>query len=198
MIPAAVAVHPRSGLHPGSLVITRATESGRPADPRPAMANSVPMMGHPGTGRLAGILAVATGLVLPISTGCGGQSGPPTAAVSGRVTIDGAAVEGVEVRFLGPGLTAVGTTAADGTYRLERGAAIGMNTVCLSKFTGTLPAGIDSGQLEAMAAAQPAGQGEPKIRQLIPRRFSDPAGSELSFDVAPAGSTAANFDLPAE
>jgi hypothetical protein len=131
---------------------------------------------------------------------CRRAVGPVTAPVSGRVTIGGEPVEGVEVLFVGVGMNGVGTTGPDGSYSLERGAVVGENRVCLKKYTGAVPGGaggLDAGQLEAMAAAQGGRQGRDAIRQIIPARFSDPASSELSYVVPAAGAKDADFSLPA-
>lgn len=131
---------------------------------------------------------------------CRRADGPVTAPVSGRVTIGGEPAAGVEVHFIGQGMNGVGTTGPDGGYRLERGAVVGPNRVCLLRYTGTVPggaAGLDAGQLEAMAAAQGGRQGRDAVRQIMPARFSDPAATELSLVVPPDGTTTADFALPA-
>lgn len=144
------------------------------------------------TARVSCIVAVVWATV-----GCGGTRGPATAVVSGRVTLGGEPVEGVEVRFMGPGMNGVGMTGEDGCFKLERGAAVGENRVCLRKYVGDLPPGLDAGQLEAMVAAQGGRQGKPSIRQVVPARFSDPGKTELLFVVPPGGTTEADFALPA-
>lgn len=143
----------------------------------------------------ASILVVAAGLCL---LGCGGD--PYTLApVAGVVTIDGEPAAAVMVTFVGEGMTGVGRTDTSGRYRLERGAVVGANTVYLSKFVGGGASGdgLDPGQLEAMAAAQ----GGPRAggpRQVIPRRYSDPALTELQVDVPAGGTDAANFTLTSD
>jgi hypothetical protein len=88
------------------------------------------------------VLALAAAVAV---VGCGKLTGPKTAEVTGRVTIDGKPVEGVIIQFepdesgVAPGKkaqpTAFGTTDADGRYRAFRtgnkayGAVVGVNHV---------------------------------------------------------------------
>jgi len=70
--------------------------------------------------------------------GCG-KSGPETAPVSGKVTVDGKVVAGAAVMFLpiAGGRPATGVTDAEGVFRLETfkdfdGAVLGDHTVTVS------------------------------------------------------------------
>ncbi len=136
--------------------------------------------------------------------GCGGGSnGPPRASVSGKVTIDGEPVEGVEVNFLNPEFPNYGSfakTDAEGNYKLVQGAVPGVNTIFFSKVEGGDMAlnpdeGIDAGQLEAMSVGNNGGQSSVELpKQIIPEEYTDPS-SKLTFPVPDGGTSDANFDL---
>lgn len=67
--------------------------------------------------RLPVWLLVVTAALL---SGCGGDDTPPLGEVTGKVTLDGAPLDGVIVVFKPEvGRVATGTTNADGTYELE-------------------------------------------------------------------------------
>ncbi len=140
-------------------------------------------------------------LALP---GCGGgeDDGPPRASVSGRVTIDGKPVEGVEVHFINPDYPnngSFGLTDSEGNYRLAKGAVVGLNNIFFSKIVGDesilKEEGMDAAQLEAMnAAGTPGGKGQQGPKQLVPEEFTSEK-SKLTFEVPAGGTTKANFDL---
>lgn len=134
--------------------------------------------------RRSGWLLVA-GLLL---VGCGG--GDQFAPVSGVVHLSGKPLAGASVSFepvlsdkatYGPGSHAI--TDAEGRFKLKvstqnrSGALIGKHTVRIS--LGDAPKG-DPG-------------GAHLTRELLPARYN--SKSELTFDVAPGGTSAANFDL---
>lgn len=129
-------------------------------------------------------------LLLSSLVGCKSEEFP-VAPISGVITLDGKPLEGAKVGFgprakpselvAGPG--AYGKTDANGAYQLrtldgKEGAVIGPNKVTISKWkTKTLP----NGEVIALPV------------DLIPRRYN--SDTELSFDVAPGGTSDANFDL---
>lgn len=136
--------------------------------------------------------------------GCGSSTdGPDRAPVSGRLTIDGKAIENVEVNFFNPDFpkhTGFGTTDGDGNFRLVQGAVPGKNTVFFSKLlvsknASGLPDDIvnDSGQVEAMGL-DTGGRQSSGIKQLVPIAFSTGA-SKLTVEVPDSGTDSANFDL---
>ena len=134
-------------------------------------------------------------VVLAAVLGCSDAKPYKTAAVSGRVTLDGKPLAGAVVSFTpvrkpgdaltGPG--ARGETDADGKYSLktafaERGATIGRNRVFVS----------------TRRFERPPDQPDATARQTAPEKvppkyFSDK--SALYFDVPANGTSAANFDL---
>jgi hypothetical protein len=134
-------------------------------------------------------------VVLVAAFGCSDGKPYKTAAVSGRVTLDGKPLPGAMVSFTpvnppgaaltGPG--ARGETDADGKYTLktafaERGGTIGRNRVFIStrKFD------------------RPADQPEATAREVAPEKvpakyFTDRAA--IYFEVPAGGTSEANFDL---
>lgn len=93
-------------------------------------------------------------LLLSVSGGCGGQAypGPPRAAVSGKVTFDGAPIGIGSITFLpkaGNGPVS-GGTITDGAFNLteEFGPTIGEQTVQFQwrKPTGKKQVSVDGGQ----------------------------------------------------
>jgi hypothetical protein len=143
-------------------------------------------------------------LGIGVLLGCGsGDDGPPRASVSGKLTIDGKPVPGVDVNFVHPDFPQHGSyakTDEDGNFRLVQGAVVGVNTVFFSKVTGDTAmtdeeGGMDAGQFEAMAEGndQIAKQG-PKIEQVIPPEYAT-SQSKLTFNVPEGGTNSANFEL---
>lgn len=154
-------------------------------------------------------LALLLGLAVSVPTGlfgCGKKvSGPPRASVSGKVTLGGKAVEGIEVHFFNeeyPDYGAYGVTDASGNFRLVQGAVVGKNKVYFSKTEGTAPvtldpeSGMDAGQLEAMQIGNEKSVAvkELGIKELVPAQYTG-ANSKLTFQVPPEGADSANFDL---
>jgi hypothetical protein len=148
----------------------------------------------------SGLTALAIGCLL----GCGGgDDGPPRASVSGKLTIDGKPVEGVDVNFVHPDHPQHGSyaqTDAEGNFRLVQGAVVGVNTVFFSKVSSDMAmtdaeGGMDAGQFEAMAEGNPQNvKGGPKIEQVIPPEYATSA-SKLTFNVPEGGTDSANFEL---
>jgi hypothetical protein len=128
--------------------------------------------------------------------GCGASSKPyGTAAVSGRITLDGKPLEGAKVIFFpihdpqsGPlsGPESYGTTDADGRYVLttafgEKGATVGPNRVTVS----TVKYEASASNPDAVRVVAP---------ERIPKKYQTERGM-LKFEVPPQGSQSANFDL---
>jgi hypothetical protein len=129
--------------------------------------------------------------------GCSGGSKPyKTAAVSGRVTLDGRPLAGARVTFqpvhdpqagLMSGPEAHGVTDADGNYALttvfdDTGATIGRNRVMISTRRLERPPHNPDGPLKEVAS------------ETVPNKyFTEKA--PLYFDVPAGGTKAANFEL---
>lgn len=130
--------------------------------------------------------------------GCSGGNSVKTVAVSGSVMVDGTALEGVQVHFIGDGVNGIATTDSAGQFVLENGASVGTNKVYFSKLDGADFAdeeGMDEGQFEAMMSAEGEAGRRPSIKQRIPREYSDPSNIQLTFDVPADGTTEADFTL---
>ena len=94
-------------------------------------------------------------LATVVFSGCGGYSGPPLAQAKGKVTLDGAAVEGAVVTFNSEdgSITASGVTDANGVYEMAvaqggksyKGAPIGTNKVSITKTKSGLQANDGGG-----------------------------------------------------
>lgn len=148
----------------------------------------------------SGIMAT----VLLTLAGCGGSSGGPvTAPVSGKVTFNGAPLEGAVVNFAVDDFVGSGKTAADGTYSLVTGAAVGENKVWIEKrntpdgFESDPESGMDAGQAEAATLAMDPDKpdAEPSTLEQIPEDYSDPAKTILKVVVSDGGTDSANFDI---
>jgi hypothetical protein len=128
--------------------------------------------------------------------GCASRSRPyDTAAVSGRITLDGKPLAGARVIFYpihdpasGPlsGPEAYGTTDADGRYTLatafkEEGATVGPNRVTVS----TVKYEQNPNDPESIKVA---------VRERIPNKYFTERGM-LKFEVPSKGSQSADFDL---
>jgi hypothetical protein len=142
--------------------------------------------------KLAYYLLLVTGLL-----GCSSASKPyKTAAVSGRVTLDGKPLAGARVIFqvehtpqagLVSGPEAHGETDANGNYSLttvfkDRGATVGRNRVMISTRKLQRPANNPDGPVKEVAPEKVPG-----------KYFTDKA--PLYFDVPARGTSSANFDL---
>ncbi len=144
------------------------------------------------------------GLFLLVSIGCGGgDNSVPTADVAGTVTKDGKPMAGVEVFFSTDKFEGYGKTDENGKYRLINGAAVGTNKIFMKKFNGGVPIkgmdtsipGMDEKQAAAMMAAQSAKDGGKEDPSMIPKEYSDPATTKLTFPVPEGGSESADFRL---
>jgi hypothetical protein len=136
-------------------------------------------------------------LILSIfSTTTVGCSASKIAPVSGRVTLDGKPLPGVHVGFqpiakpgdINPGGGSYAITDPDGNYTLlqvhgeEPGATIGQHRVQITA------------KSEYAANIDPAKRPPPKV--FVPAKYSQ--NSDLTFEVPPGGTTAANFDLKSQ
>lgn len=121
-------------------------------------------------------------------SGCGGGDKLDLAPVSGKVTVDGAPLAGVNVQFQpqaansdGLAPTSFGVTDAEGHYSLEvtttgeSGALVGSHQVTFS--------------LPEVAADSDAGEGEGG------QQTNGNINDARAFDVPGGGSDSANFDL---
>lgn len=140
-------------------------------------------------------------ILLVVFSGCGGSSGPPTAPVSGKVTLDGAPLEGAIVNFTTGGFVGSGRTGADGSYSLVTGAAVGENKVWIENFeapegfSDDPEDGMDAGQLEAMNQSLADSGATVEAPTRIPVEYSDSEKTILKVMVSDGGTSSANFDL---
>ncbi|MHB8898320.1 MAG: Ig-like domain-containing protein [Thermoguttaceae bacterium] len=135
-----------------------------------------------------------------------------TVAVSGKVTLDGAPVEGAKVVFAptgGAGMAASGVTDASGVYKLTTrdpgdGAMAGSYAVMISKTEvegGAAASAVKPGMTDeeatkaAMEARDAAGGAEATTKELLPEKYKDPAASGLKAEVAAGAPAEINFEL---
>lgn len=153
----------------------------------------------------------ALGCVLLALAGCGGagRTAPvPTAAVSGKVTLDGKPLPGATVTFFTDQWSSVGKTSSTGEFKLVQGAAVGGNKVTISKvdpsklegveFSENPEDGLDEGQLAAAnIGADPDSGFDPSVPvgEMIGADYSSAGSTILTFNVTEAGTTEATFDL---
>ena len=122
--------------------------------------------------------------------GCGpkGREKPKTVKVSGTVTLNGTALDGAEVNFVGDGYAGVTNTDSTGNYEVE--AQPGNNKVFIRKFEG-----MDEIDPTMIDASGDSGEGGGGPKSLIPEKYSVEAKTELSYSVPEEDATGANFDL---
>lgn len=126
---------------------------------------------------LAGLALLAT------CAGCG-QSGPATAPVKGKVTLDGQPLKtGRVITLPEAGRGANSLIAADGTFELstfgERdGATLGKHKIGVVAY-------------EATGSGPESGNG----RSLVPERYNNPETSNLTIDVKAGGDNFAELSL---
>ena len=141
----------------------------------------------------ARLLLAAALITLPLS-GCG-KPKPATAAVQGRVLLDGKPVAGAAVMFepVNGGVPGRGSTGADGSFMLttftrDDGALLGRHRVSVSKF---VTEGVVANDQELESAPGTPGV-QPKA--VLPVRYADPKTSGLEATVAAEG-TSVEFAL---
>ncbi len=146
--------------------------------------------------------AAALALLAAIAAGCGGGTGFPSAAVSGRVTLDGKPLADAIVRFTPTadpaakgkaahesGPDSAGITDADGRFTLSigdgsRGATVGPNRVTITTVD------LDESAPDYTTEGLPV---KPTSKEAVPARYN--AQTELTFDVPPEGTDKADFPL---
>jgi len=129
--------------------------------------------------------ALAAGLcslILIAVAGC--DSGPPTGAVTGIVTMDGKPLTNAIVSFVpqAGGQTAIGKTDSSGKYELyrrgERGALIGTHTIVVTTVQEPVAAAPSISSDSEEYAKQAAGGGNPSdynqaiVKEPIPARYN--------------------------
>jgi hypothetical protein len=129
------------------------------------------------------IQRIAALLLFAAFTGCG-QSGPQTAPVKGKVTLDGKPITiGRVVTIPVAGRGANGEIASDGTFELTTfsdrdGATLGIHKVGVSAYESTGD-GAESGF----------------GRSLVPERYNNPETSNLTIEVINSGDNTAELKL---
>lgn len=135
-------------------------------------------------------LSLAVGLV---ASGCGGESRPSLASVSGKVTVDGQPAEDVRLTFLPDAANRHATpgtakTDAQGAYRVEFEGGKGLNPgkyrVLAVKRVPTAK-GIDP------AIAELGGQ----MKDLLPARYASISDTDLKIEVPDSGTSSADLSL---
>jgi hypothetical protein len=135
-------------------------------------------------------------LFLAVAAGCGSSPmNPGHAAVTGKITLDGQPLAGASVTFVGvgdtPGAGATGTTDETGTYVLAHFRA---------------GAGLPPGDYKVMIAKRVMSDGSPipagtlsiaelATRELIPPRYSDYQGTQLTAVVHKDSTSPLDFHL---
>lgn len=157
-----------------------------------------------------GLVLAIVGAMLACGCGKSGPEGPPTYAVTGKVTLDGNPVEGASVGFVASagGNSAIGTTDASGAYQLSTfgsndGAVAGQYKVKVTKYKGqggaVAPGGVtgpidDGGQHPADYVESEADAAPPENE--LPANYADPTTSGLTATVTEnASQNVFDFDL---
>ncbi|NLY02963.1 MAG: carboxypeptidase regulatory-like domain-containing protein [Rhodopirellula sp.] len=132
-------------------------------------------------------LALGTFGILTVVAGCG-SGRPETAAVSGKVTLDGEPVEGATVALFHPdgGQPARGVTDASGafvltTFEAGDGALLGQHKVTVSKIDESAQQSADP----SAELATPTSNADLSVtaKHLLPIIYSSPSTSDLTVDV---------------
>ena len=145
------------------------------------------------------------GLGIVVFCGCDpADTGPPTYAVTGTVTMKGKPAEGVAVSFVpeGSGESAVGVTDSTGKYTLttrvkDDGAVAGKYKVTMAKYDGQKQGVSEPSEMHAdydVSDQYPPGYDESKAqspisKNLLPMRYSDPTTSGFAAEVAEKDNT---------
>lgn len=155
------------------------------------------------------VLATCLLLTAVLSAGCKSGDGPPLAAASGKVTLDGNPVEGASVSFepVNGGRPCSGMTDANGVYHITSveqndGAPVGDHFVAIIKISGegaSTPAGADASMSlsDISASDDKSGKKEPETIYLVPRKYNVAKTSGLKVTVPAGGSSELNFELSA-
>jgi len=136
-------------------------------------------------------------IIVAAILGCSDSKPYNTAAVSGRVTLDGQPLAGARISFMPvhtaqdgtlSGPEAYAETDTDGHYSLrtifkERGATIGRNRVMVT--TRKLEAPPEADRVKGVKVLTP---------ERVPNKYSTEKAA-LHFDVPAGGTSSANFDL---
>lgn len=150
-------------------------------------------------------------MAIVVVSGCGG-GGPSVEYVEGKVTLDGTPQEGVTVTYSptspGSGLAAVGTTDANGVYKLtakpaggfEEGTAVGEYNVAFSKVaTGE---GLSYEETQKMMEDPNYGQSggsepsaPPESKDLLPAGYANPKTSGFTVTVKEGQNTGDEFSF---
>jgi hypothetical protein len=147
------------------------------------------------------LLAPIVGCVL--AAGCGGSKLPPTARVSGKITLSSQPVKGAIVSFMAEGAAraASGVTDGEGRYQLTTfnpndGAVLGKHKVKISQPVTDGPAMSaekpNAAYGEAMAQAA---KGIVQRGKGVPAKYADEATSGLTAEVTKDGKNEFDFDL---
>jgi hypothetical protein len=151
-----------------------------------------------GTRTMPRLFALCILALLPCTlfVGCG-SGHPETFPVAGRITYGGQPVtQGTIMFYPEEGRSAMGTIAADGSYRLTTftdgdGALPGRHTVTITAIaeSGSAPASMEEEMQQGMLGKEEGG-----VRWLVPQRYSRRETSGLTADV-PAEGGAIDFQL---
>jgi hypothetical protein len=138
--------------------------------------------------------------------GCGPANPYGTVAVTGKVMVDGAPMEGITISFVpvgGTGTAAFGMTDADGNYKLTTGGAPFGTGAIPGEYSATFSKvasspGMSLGEFQAGGGTtSPPSSGPPKAVYLIPEKFADPKTTGFeSIEVKKGGKN--NFDFNIE
>ena len=153
-------------------------------------------------------LGLVCSILALVCIGCGsGSTHPPTIKVSGKVTLDGAALAGAVVTFSPDGQgghAASGTTDASGTYQLTSfesgdGAVAGSYKVAVTKTVGSSDpaAGITDMDAAYKAAdkAKSGGGGASQEKEAVPNKYTNSITSGLTATVKAEGPMTLDFPL---
>ncbi|MES2794225.1 MAG: hypothetical protein V4719_31720 [Planctomycetota bacterium] len=115
--------------------------------------------------------------------GCGGETGPKTYVLSGKVTLDGKPLEtgDITLRPVGPTGQGAGGKIVNGSYSLR--ATPGEMKVEVSSMK----------YLSGQTSDNPAGVGGPLFEELVPPKYN--SDTKLSFNVAPKNDNKFDIDI---
>jgi hypothetical protein len=154
--------------------------------------------------KLASLSALFWCLLVLANSGCGSKY-PPTAPVSGKITINGKPVNQGRISFhpTTGERPALANIQPDGSYSLTTfeqgdGALLGQHKVSVKSTrienAPAMPA--KDFQEEAKQAAEVAKKGGPQLVFIVDKKYYDERTTDLEAEVKP-GDNQINFDLPA-